>query len=501
MSKHFLNFFFRYSGFVFNAKRRIVEADKWHRVAPWAVLLFFSELGFIVASLPFYFFVSPKKLQERGFIFPSAEEDAVHFQHFIMRRKISLAAFFGAGGVWVFKLAMLAVVSYFYWGAQPLLADTQTWTFSTPSDYTYNSSTIEFSGGNAQLKDLGSVFVSSTINSNLTTNATGWTYADWTDPANVVVGGTRQTSGGNTGPYLDVNIDITGSGSKNRTGAGYWRQPFITNSASPDIATLNLDWSSITYTAPGTPITYQLYVFIETTSGAPASTSTAVWNSGEITGTTSWASISTTSIVSKIPTAGTYYLKIAAYATSPTVTGSYSLISGFDNIIVNWSKTTSVFATSSPTTTPVTSLSATKVIRWNSFTETAVTNGGSINYQLSGDDGANWKYWNGSSWTAATLATEANSSSTINVNIASFTTSTNQIKWKAFFVSNGSQQVGLSSVVIDYTPNNRPVITSISPIQQTDDGQVRFNSKICGAGLVVSSFQNLNDNFHSSFWF
>ena len=502
MSTRFLNIFFRYSGFVFNTKQKIATAQNWYKVLPHAVLLLFIEMGFAVVSLPFYFLVSPKKLQESGIFFPSQEKDISKMHHYIVRRRISLATFFGVGSVFVIKVFLIGVVFSYLMGVQTIFATTLTWTFSSPSDYTFDSTKIEFSGDSARLKDLGSITSSSTINSGLTSDSTGWTYADWTDPSNVVVGGTRQTTGGNPGPYPDVNIAINGSGSQNRTGAGYWQQTFITNVSSPDSATLNLDWKSITYTSPvASPNTYKLYAFIETASGAPVSTSTAVWNSGEITGVTSWAGIATTSITSKIPTAGTYYLKIAAYATSPLQNQNYSFVSGFDNIIANWSKVTSLFSTSTPTTTPVNSLSATRIVSWNTFTESANPNGGSINYQLSGDNGANWKYWNGSSWATTTLSTNVNSSSTINFNIASFATSTNQIKWRAFFTSNGSQQVTLNSVAIDYTENLRPSIASLTSAQQTSNGNVALNYNLVDTESDPSSLSSYQFSTNTTNWF
>lgn len=286
----------------------------------------------------------------------------------------------------------------------------------------------------ARLKNLGGTNTGSTTNSGFDTTSTGWTFVNnWSQPAGVANLGNYNASAGNPGGYIDINQSV----GKNKTGAAFWYQSFVTTVSSPDTATLILDWKNVSFPAT-TPTSYTLYAFIDTSAANPT-LGTEVW-SQVVTSTTGWNHVAAINISSKVAAAGTYYLKIGARDVQPNSGSAVTAISGFDNVQVNWSKTTVSYATSSPSTTPVASLSATKIIRWNSFTEVATPNGGSINYQLSSDNGANWKYWNGSSWATTTLSTNANSSSTINTNIASFATSTNQIKWRAFFVSNGSNR-------------------------------------------------------------
>jgi hypothetical protein len=486
MSIRWLNLFLRFSSYVFVLKQKIVESSSWIKVLPYAVLLFLVEIIFAIVSLPMYLLVAPTKLQERGKFFPSSDKDFSQLKTYTIRRKISLTTVLGAGGIFLIKVIFISAVSLYLLGAQRLLASTLDWTFDTASQYTYDSAKIEVIGGVAQLKDIGSTTSGSTTNAGVTTTVTGWTYADWLDPGSVTVGGTRQTSGGNPGPYLDVNIAITGSATVKRTGAGYWIQSFTTTVDSPDTATLNLDWKTITFTSPTPPDTYRLYVFIDTDSADPVSTSTAVWNSGEISGITNWASIATVDVTSKIPTAGTYYLKIVAYATSPLATGSYSFISGFDNIIVNWSKVTHSYDTTKPTIAPTSSLTMNKTVSWNSFTETATKNGGEIYYQLSSDDGANWQYWNGSAWAVAG-ASNYNIATDVNTNISSFTTSSNKIKWQAFLSSNGSQQVILDNINIGYTENLPPTVQSLSPVQNSSYGYAYINYNLADQDSDPSS--------------
>lgn len=59
MSKRWLNFFFRYSGFVFTLRKKIVESGVWYEALPSAVLLIIVETGFSLASIPLYVLVPP----------------------------------------------------------------------------------------------------------------------------------------------------------------------------------------------------------------------------------------------------------------------------------------------------------------------------------------------------------------------------------------------------------------------------------------------------------
>src|SRR3989344_3557686 len=71
------------------------------------------------------------------------------------------------------------------------------------------------------------------------------------------------------------------------------------------------------------------------------------------------------------------------------------------------------------TTANTTALSLTNISAYTSFTETAIkppnTN---IKYQLSNDN-TTWKFWNGTAWAAASLATDYSDAAAINTNIGS----------------------------------------------------------------------------------
>ncbi|OGH92790.1 MAG: hypothetical protein A2563_03930 [Candidatus Magasanikbacteria bacterium RIFOXYD1_FULL_40_23] len=495
MVKSFLNFFFHYSGAVFRIKRHILEADKWYKSVFFSLILFFVEFIFVVISLPFYFLISPKNLHERGFIFPSSKDDSMAFKHFVARRKISAITLISVSAVWAFKVFLLGAISYIFFGAAQIFADTHTWVFSNPSSYTYNSSLVEVAGGEARLKDIGGTTIVTTTNPGFNSNATGWTYADWNQSGGEVnVAGTRITTGGNPGGWVRINFPI---GNGDELG-GYYRQPFVISLSNPS-TTVSFDWQVLAHDSTPAPVTFKMMVFVDRASSVPV-IGQEVWSSGEITSTSTWQSISNLDVSSKVTSTGTYYLKVAVWLETPgSNTGPFTI--GYDNILLTSASTSHVFSSSLPSIAPNTSLSDTKIVSWNSFSETAIKNGGQIYYQLSDDDGVSWKYWNGSSWAAAATTTNSNTSSVINAHISSFTTSTNQIKWKGFLSSDGTQQVSLSAINIDYTSNNRPAVPSISASQQTSDGLVNVNYILQDAESDLSSLSAYEYSFDLENWF
>ena len=469
MSARWLDIFFRFSGRIFHLKQNLVNSNRWYVAVYYAFLLIFTELGLVVISFPLYIIVSPDKIQKGGVYTVPSRPSSI--QEYILRRRIGLTSGAGVLAMLFVKFALVGLASLVLLGPQKLLADTQNWTFGSSADYMYNTSVIEIVGGAARLKDFGVTTASTSVNSDFDIGSTGWTAVD-----NWVNGGANTENYVSTDGDPGGNINITQSINNGQTSAAFWRQPFTTTVSGPT-GTLSLDWSVPVFNG-GLPLTYKIYAFIDAASGNPA-TSTAVWNSGEIIATTTnWSGVINVDISSKIVTSGTYYLKVGIYGTQPSTGGVANRTASFDNISVNWSKTTHVFVTSSPTTTPITSLSAPKIRSWDSFVESASPDGGSIKYQLSGDNGVSWKFWNGSSWVTTTLSSDTNSSSTINANIIAFPTSTNQIKWRAYFLSNGSQAVSLSGITINYTQNSPPQIIDLLPAQYSGHGDVRIGYNI-----------------------
>jgi len=327
------------------------------------------------------------------------------------------------------------------------------WPFTTAGNYTYDSDDIEVTGGVAQLKASGGATVSGgTLNETFDSNTDNWTYNDWSqgggDPDAT---GTWYASNGNPNGYVDVNLPYN---LKNKMLGGYWEQSFTTTVDNPDTVTCEIDWRAFTATLPSEGVD-ELYVaiYLETVSGEPATTAVL---QKDFTSTFDWEVHSGGSAVdcsSYVTTAGTYYYKVAVWIDGTNKnTGSINV--GFDNAKVYWEHTTGgSYPTNEPDIYPTASYSAPGVQSWDSFTETATKNGGEIYYQLSDDDGSTWYYWGGSSWDTVVGATDYNTASVVNTNISSFSTTNEQIKFKAFLESDGTQQVQLDNVNIGLTPH------------------------------------------------
>jgi len=333
--------------------------------------------------------------------------------------------------------------------------------YTTSSEYTFDSNKIEVAGGFAQLKAQGSTVSGQTTNSGFNTGTSGWTFSQWGN--NVSQTGSHVSSGGNTGGYANVNM----TAAKNKKAGGYWYQAFTTTVNDP-VATVSFDWRSLAYDP--TPDSYHVYAFVDTSSGSPT-TAQNVFDSGNIVGTTNWGSSGSIDVSSRVTTAGTYYLKVAVFVDYTNKTrGPFTV--GFDNASLDWSKTVGSYPIDSPSIYRNLSFSAPSISSWNSFSETSELNGGSIRYQLSDDNGATWKYFNGSSWVNAVSTTNHNDATTIDSNIGSFPTANSQIHVRAFLISDGSQFVRLDQIVIGYTGSSTGTFTSSS----FDSGsEVSFN--------------------------
>ena len=320
---------------------------------------------------------------------------------------------------------------------------TSTWDFDLPADYAYDSQKIELVSSKAQLAIIPTSISGGTTNSGFDTTVNPWAYSDWESTG---ASGARSTSGGNPGPYINIRIPFV----RNNTSSGYWQQAFTTTVDNPNVATVSFDWRITSYSISRL-ISYDIYVFVDNTAGAPT-LGTEVW-SQHITGVTSWATVANIDVASKLTTAGTYYLKVVARRMTSNSSGSGTNTAGFDNIQLNWSGNGISFSTDNPAINPVSPASLSGVLSWSGFAETATKNGGEIYYQLSNDSGLTWQYWNGSSWIAAGAA-DYNTASVVSTNIGQFSTSSADIMFKAFLASDGTQQVELDKVHIGYFGNS-----------------------------------------------
>jgi len=111
----------------------------------------------------------------------------------------------------------------------------------------------------------------------------------------------------------------------------------------------------------------------------------------------------------------------------------------------------SQFASTAQTIDAAAAQSRTGVYRWSGFDTTETLNGGTITYQLSDDDGATWKFWDGDSWeSSGGSLNNANAESVINSNIDEFPVTGDGIKWRAILLGDGDERVTLNDVTINW---------------------------------------------------
>jgi len=115
-----------------------------------------------------------------------------------------------------------------------------------------------------------------------------------------------------------------------------------------------------------------------------------------------------------------------------------------------------------------------------SFTEIlGAGNQGLVRYQIS-NDGSTWYYYAGSAWASATSGlTHTNSAEEVNANISTFHTGVGAgtFHFKALLISDGTQQVELAQVNIDFS--------SAPAVAATDDVGTKTSGSTVGSGVVA----------------
>jgi hypothetical protein len=127
--------------------------------------------------------------------------------------------------------------------------------------------------------------------------------------------------------------------------------------------------------------------------------------------------------------------------------------------------TTTPFSSSEQTISPKNSVRKNGVWHWDTISNTANLNGGTVNYRLSADDGVSWLYWDGVGWTESDNLTKVNTVAEITNNFDTFPVTYDGMRWQAVLKGNGAQQVALDGVNAQATsdsglPSNPATITA-----------------------------------------
>jgi type II secretory pathway pseudopilin PulG len=324
----------------------------------------------------------------------------------------------------------------------------KTWHFDSASDYDFDPQKIEVVSSYAQLKPQIQTLTGQSVNSGFTFDTSGWSFYTWdVGSGEVTPRGNWRATGGNPSGFAEIEIPANARGDEV---GGYWQQAVNVDQANLDQVSCNFDWQVTNFIAPsGAVRNFRFYVFLDSSPGLPV-IGQEIWRSANQTGVTNWQS-QLVDCRSRITSPGTYYFKIAVFLRVRSTTGGPvgPISGGYDNAKVSWTKNVVSYPNDKPAVNPMISFSSPAIAGWTAFNEVAIKNSGEIYYQLSNNDGANWYYWNNTSWVLAS-PTDYNTVSVINANINSFPAVNKKINFKAFLSSSGAEQVQLDSATISY---------------------------------------------------
>jgi len=126
-----------------------------------------------------------------------------------------------------------------------------------------------------------------------------------------------------------------------------------------------------------------------------------------------------------------------------------------------------------PTIEPTNLFDPAIVNSWDSFLETlGLGNVGSIGYNLYKVDKANKYYWNGSTWITGGSDSNYNSQAVITANIGTFDVAPDKIGFIAYLISDGEQVVELDENQITYSANTAPSVNAGSNKNCKDEATI-----------------------------
>ncbi|MFH0818796.1 MAG: type II secretion system protein [Patescibacteria group bacterium] len=341
-----------------------------------------------------------------------------------------------------------------------IVDNSYTWDFSTDTDYTLSDEDkIQVADGEAKLILTDTI----TENPNQDFRAGTGSEPDYWGNGNGY-GTWNKISGGYDDNYY---IDISFPNDNNTIITDYWEQEITISEDNPDSASLTFQWECSDYLVRD-PDELILFVTLDSVSGTPllAHAITSV----DITGSDSWQTLTISDLTAELATAGNYYLKIALYIDYKNGKKQGPFTVDIDNVDLQW--TESSYATDKPY------VEVNDSGTWNpeslgmilDFTETATKpSGTAIYYQLSNDNGSTWFYYNTTSntWVSTSDLNQANSATDVNTYIKYFPVDDDsQIKFRAFFESDGVGQPTLDNIEMNFNPDTITMEAGTATITQ-----------------------------------
>lgn len=127
----------------------------------------------------------------------------------------------------------------------------------------------------------------------------------------------------------------------------------------------------------------------------------------------------------------------------------YNVVKHTSNFTPPIAELSGAYSITKPYVQPTSQYVSGDVQNWSLFTETlGGNNEGLVKYILSDDNASTWKYWNGSAWVVGGDDTNNNTASEVSSNINEF--STDSFLFRAYLISDGSQQVELGQLDLQY---------------------------------------------------
>ena len=114
---------------------------------------------------------------------------------------------------------------------------------------------------------------------------------------------------------------------------------------------------------------------------------------------------------------------------------------------------TEPFSDDAETVQPVAAIRKDGIWHWDEFSH-ITSGGGTVKYRLSDDDGASWKYWDGTTWTVSSDLGMTNTASEVDDNIADFPVTFGGLLWQGVLQGDGNQRVTLSNVTVKSTSDD-----------------------------------------------